>query len=423
MAWDTSERARASRLWTLALVFLLLGWLSPGPASAQAGAGEQPARQKFATVWRLSGTLSAAFGDASAARQLHPGDAVYVGDRLQAEAASDAVLQTEDAAYVAMRPGAHFAVDQYLAEGKTTDRFTLRLLQGSLRLLSGWVAKLHPQAYRIITPTSTVGIRGTDHETYVLTEELAQAMAQTAGTYDKVNRGATVLQTSAGSVDIEPGKVGFARLLKPRKTRAVITLILPVILEQVPNFYLPGAFDAELDTLAGSPLAQAPGGTLAAAPPASATAATTAPGTPPATLAQGQCNAQAVASHWLEQLDSAVARNDAPAVLSLFAPDAEVSGTVLDANGKPTTVHMDRTEFAASSLAALNSLSQYRQRRLSLTAKPLQAGHCAAVTLRSAVIEQGLQNGKPYRFKTLEQYELAWRDGQWLAVKASTRQL
>jgi hypothetical protein len=261
---------------------------------------------------------------------------------------------------------------------------------------------------------------------------MALALGQSAGTYDKVNRGATSLQTSAGSVDIAPGQAGFARLAKPRKTRALITLILPVLLDKVPDFYVPGAFDAQLDALPEQPTADAelrltPAPLLArpvAEPPDVLAASPTTPSSPapPATLAKGACNAQAVASAWLDALDRAIARNDAPAVLALFAQEAEVSGTVKNSQGGDTTVRMGREEFAASSLAALNSLGNYSQRRLSLAARALKPGDCTVVALSSVVVEQGTQGGKPYRFTTREQYQLALRDGRWQATRAHTRQ-
>lgn len=416
------------------LATLVFALLCAAPAVAQGtgnavGADGQP-RHRFATVWRLGGTLSSSFGDATETHGLRVGDAVYVGDRLEAQPNSEAVLQTEDAGYVAMRSGARFSVDQYVAEKKDSDRFTLRLLQGSLRLISGWVAKLHPQAYSIITPSATVGIRGTDHETFVLTEELAQTLRQTAGTYDKVNSGGTSLATSGGSVDIVPGKAGFARLTSPRKTRALITLILPVILDKVPDFYVPGRFDAELDALAqtGTPGNTANGNMDTAASPAALATSKTAPTAVaiPATQSNGQCNAQAVATSWLALLDSAVARNDAAAVLALFALDAEISGTLLGKGGASTIISMGREEFAASSLAALNSLTNYQQKRLSISAsvnsKAARPEACNTVSVTSSVIEQGEQAGKPFRFTTLELYQLELKDGHWLAVKAQTRQ-
>ena len=39
--------------------------------------------------------------------------------------------------------------------------------------------------------------------------------------------------------------------------------------------------------------------------------------------------------------------------------------------------------------------------------------------MTSLVIEQGRQNGKPYRFAAMETYTLEPRDGRWEAVRAS----
>ena len=38
----------------------------------------------------------------------------------------------------------------------------LNLLQGSIRVVTGWLGKLHPEQVKVITPTSVVGVRGTD---------------------------------------------------------------------------------------------------------------------------------------------------------------------------------------------------------------------------------------------------------------------
>lgn len=49
-------------------------------------------------------------------------------------------------------------------------------------------------------------------------------------------------------MDIEPGKVGFARALA--NSCALMTLLFPVLLEQVPDFYVPGQFDAKMNAWA-----------------------------------------------------------------------------------------------------------------------------------------------------------------------------
>ena len=194
----------------------------------------------FAKVWRIDGLVTAESGQSAQIRTLKPGDIVFVGDRMRATASGELVLRVEDGGYVAMRPGAEFLVEEFVANKSSSDRVSLKLLQGGLRLITGWVGKLNPKGYRVQTPSATIGIRGTDHEAYFLTSPMASSLSQTSGTYDKVLSGQTYLQTPDGSVDIEPGKVGFARSAQAPKTRALITLLLPVILDRVPEFFVPG---------------------------------------------------------------------------------------------------------------------------------------------------------------------------------------
>lgn len=370
-------------------VWVCLGlWLGSVAVWAQAPVG-------FAKVLRLQGVVTATSSGSEAVRTLQLGDRVYVGERIEASATGEALLQTDDAGYVAVRPSAAWVMAQYSADHTTSDRWSLQLLSGGLRLVTGWIGRLHPANYRVTTARATIGIRGTDHEPYYVPETLALVLAQPPGTYDKVNRGGTTLEAAGQRVDIDPGKVGFARL--PVKTRALLTLALPVILDKVPDFYVPGLFDAELDQLSAA--AQAP-----AVPAAKA------------------CAATPVAKAWLAQLDRAMQRRDSAAVMALFAEEAQVEVTVKDGTGADTTLALGREEFARSASAALQGLRNYRQRRVSVSAQPAQAGACDAVSLQSLVLEQGQLNGKPYRFESVEAYEIVLRAGRWVATQASTRQ-
>ena len=370
----------------------------------------------FAKVWRIDGLVTAESGQSAQIRRLKPGDIVFVGDRMRATASGEVVLRVEDGGYVAMRPGAEFLVEEFVANKSSSDRVSLKLLQGGLRLITGWVGKLNPKGYRVQTPSATIGIRGTDHEAYFLTSPMASSLSQTSGTYDKVLSGQTYLQTPDGSVDIEPGKVGFARSAQAPKTRALITLLLPVILDRVPEFFVPGQFDAELDIL--SPKAVIEDIVRASvndAPVAFSQAI-------PAQLPSGSCSAVGVAQDWLAQLDTAVANINVNGVLALFAQDARISAAVVDSMGQTKVLSLSRDEFAAGAMSSLRALSEYSQRRLSVSAEPDNVDTCDTLSAKSLVIEQGMQNGKPYRFETVEEYQLKLVNGLWLATTASTKQ-
>jgi hypothetical protein len=107
----------------------------------------------------------------------------------------------------------------------------------------------------------------------------------------------------------------------------------------------------------------------------------------------------------------------------MFAPDAAVRATVRGNDGQMSSVDLGREELAQSTLAALKGLRNYKQRRVWTEGKAADpVATCERIGVRSVVIEQGLQSGKPYRFESLEEYLLELRSGKWLAIKAETTQ-
>jgi hypothetical protein len=420
-------------------------WLAaacPAALAQDAGSPAKPAEpRRFASVWRLQGEVSA--GEGAAAHRLREGDVVNVGELLRAAPTGEAVLKTEDGGLLALRPNAQLLAVRYAAEGKPSDHLALKLLSGGLRMITGWIGRINRASYQVASPTATIGIRGTDHEPFVLTDEMGDSLKQPVGTYDKVNQGGTTLESGGKGVDIAPGQVGFVRAQGKARTRALMTLALPVLLDKVPDFYVPGRFDAELDQLSrgvGDAAQQqydklraaAGGGTAAATPdagpgaepaarPASA-AASAAQGAASAANAGKVCNATHVARAWLRQLDSAISRRQPQDVLALFTPEVLVRVTVRGSGGASTTLDLGRDEFARSSIAALQNLTHYQQRRPSIQGSAPDAANCQRIAVSSVVIEQGQQGGQPFRFESTETYLLERRSGQWLAVQAGTTQ-
>jgi hypothetical protein len=158
-----------------------------------------------------------------------------------------------------------------------------------------------------------------------------------------------------------------------------------------------------------------------AAPAAKTTAIATAAPTPAPAAAIAGCEPTAIAKSWLEQLDAAIVRRDAAGIVALFAPEAAVRATVRGNEGRMTSVDLSRDELAASTLAAMAGLTDYKQRRVWIEGKPAGAT-CDRIGVRSVAIEQGRQSGKPYRFEALEEYVIELRGGKWLATKAETTQ-
>lgn len=415
MDWSLNRTRLGVRVGVAGLFCILMGnSLVAYSASAVGSKAEQQGNGKrFATVWRIRGEVAASDGNAGNSRLLREGDPVYVGEHVRAASLAEAVLKTEDAGIVAVRPSTEFVAENFSAEDKPTDNFTLRLITGSLRVISGWIAHTNRAAHKIVTPSATIGIRGTDHEPYVLSAELAAATSNREGTYDKVNRGGTTMQVGEKALDIDPGKVGFVRAPgRPMKSRSLMTILLPVLLDKVPNFYVPGQFDAELDlyskTADEESLRQLEQKRKA-----------------PNAAAKAKCAPATIAKAWLGQLDAAVSQNDAAAIIAMFAPDASVRAVVRDNDGKMVSIDLGRDELAQSTLEAMKGLENFKQRRVWTRAKlekPATALSCDRIKLRSVVVEQGRQSGKPYRFESLEEYVLELRDEKWLSVKAKTTQ-
>ena len=432
-----------------ALKLFALGLLWGGLFSGLAAAAEETSSdtgKSFATIWHIRGVVVAT-DKQGVVRQLKEGDTVYVGEPVRAAPDSEAVLKTADAGMVAIRPGAEFVAERFAAEGKSSDRQVLRLLTGSLRLISGWIGQISRQNHRVLTSTATIGIRGTDHEPYVLPAAMANATYR-QGTYDKVNRGSTLLDANGGSVAIDPGKVGFARdpKIASPKSRALMTILLPVLLEKIPSFFVPGAFDPELDQYSenAEALSQKQLGQISDIQPESyqKTAPTPQPQsdqktvpTPPQDKASAPveqplassitgCPPLTIAEVWLNRFDRAIANRDVNTILGLFAPEIVAKATVRSED-KMVTLEFSRADMVQSTLGSIASLKDYQQRRVSLEAtlaKGETEASCKRIHVKSIAIEQGLMKGKPYRFEALEQYVLVQREGVWLAVIAETTQ-
>lgn len=403
------------------------GALAQTSSGADENAGINDQGKPFANTWRIKGDVFAS-SKPGTSRKLKVGSPIYVGEQIRAGTTGEAVFKTADNGLVAVRPGAEFIPEQFAAQGQPTDRQVLRLITGSLRLITGWITQFNREQHRVITPSATIGIRGTDHEPYVL--PLDQATSNhLPGTYDKVNRGATALGANGGNLLIEPGKVGFARdpNATPVRTRALVTLLLPTLLAKVPDFYVPGAFDAELDRYSANADAAPPRPAAEnkpaskAVPPMISQAKPTQMTKPKPTL----CTPQAIGEYWLDRLDRAIVNREIKTILSVFAPEVVAQATVRQQDGTTSTITLSRDEVVQSTLNSIANLKNYQQRRITIEAGFVDGSseaNCRQINVQSIVIEQGLLNDQPYRFESTERYRLEQRGDEWLAIEAKSVQ-
>ena len=151
----------------------------------------------------------------SAAGQTRPiqkGDAISEGDTLSSAPAASAQIKMSDGGLVAMRPDTRLKFDSFKFNGQQdgSEQGFFSLFKGGFRAITGLIGQLHKSNYRIATPSATIGIRGTDHETFVVTPDSALASIAPIGTYNKVNTGETTMTNDKGTLVILPNQMGYA---------------------------------------------------------------------------------------------------------------------------------------------------------------------------------------------------------------------
>lgn len=96
-------------------------------------------------------------------RQLAVGAAVFQSDTVETGASTSAILAFRDNSRLTLGPNTRFKVDSYAFKdgNASTGRSFMSLVRGSMRALTGVIAKEKQENVGFKTPTATVGIRGT----------------------------------------------------------------------------------------------------------------------------------------------------------------------------------------------------------------------------------------------------------------------
>ena len=210
---------------------------SPAPASASNAGGVTPpvTEPVPAGTIDLVGSNVRIIKPGLPPRRAVVGDIVSEGDSLVTGKDSEAHMTMQDAGFIALRPNTRFRIVGYKAEGGSDDKGVFALLAGGMRSVTGWIGKFNQDAYKVRTPTATIGVRGTDHETRYIP---AGSSEGEPGTYDKVFAGGTTIQAEGGRADVAPNQAGF---VSPRGRDR------PRVLDRVPGFYRPGPNEALIE--------------------------------------------------------------------------------------------------------------------------------------------------------------------------------
>jgi FecR protein len=185
------------------------------PATAGAVAEKAVEVNRAAKIVLIEGDVSVSSANRQR-RTVAIGDYLVEGDNIVTGKDGELHLDMEDGGYMSVRPNTKMRIVKYQAKGESTDTGIFGLLEGSFRSITGWIGKHNGKSYTVRTPTATVGIRGTDHEPYVIAQGSKEGEP---GTYDKVNEGGSYIQTAGGRADIAVNQSGFVSHEKSAKPR------------------------------------------------------------------------------------------------------------------------------------------------------------------------------------------------------------
>ena len=145
-------------------------------------------------------------------RSLKKADAVNESDTLTTAKDGSAQIKMLDGGLVAVRPDSQLKFDSFVFNGEEdgSERSFFSLLRGGFRAITGLIGHKNKVNYRITAAGATIGVRGTDHETFVVLPGSDMAAIAPIGTYNKVNVGETVMTTDKGTISILPNQMGFA---------------------------------------------------------------------------------------------------------------------------------------------------------------------------------------------------------------------
>jgi hypothetical protein len=132
-------------------------WAAASPVLAQADAGAMRA----GIVKIVNGDVRVL--DAQGERALKSGDAVFENARMMSAKDASASMVLRDGTTLVLGNNSQFEVQKFAFDATTQNgNIFVNLLQGSMRMLTGLIAKANPELIQVKTKTLSVGIRGTD---------------------------------------------------------------------------------------------------------------------------------------------------------------------------------------------------------------------------------------------------------------------
>jgi hypothetical protein len=141
-------------------------------------------------------------------RVLARGDAVHQGEVISTGAESHVQILMTDQGLIALRPDSSLRLTtySYARRNDGSERMVVDLIKGGMRSITGAIGGANKDNQLLRGGQALVGIRGTDHETFLRPDE---------GIYNRVTIGGTYVRTPQGRIDLDPGQIVFASFEAP----------------------------------------------------------------------------------------------------------------------------------------------------------------------------------------------------------------
>ncbi|GAB3248297.1 FecR family protein [Chitinimonas naiadis] len=168
------------------------------------------------TVTQLAGVMTAEKAN-GALKILDVQSSVESGDLLATNNNTYARIKFSDGGELTLRPNTQLRIDDYRFDQAKPqeDNAFFRLIKGGLRAVTGLVGKRNNlDAYRMATPTATIGIRGTHYGALFCQSDCGgiptpSGSTPANGLHVDVTQGAIIISNPGGSQLFNAGQFGF----------------------------------------------------------------------------------------------------------------------------------------------------------------------------------------------------------------------
>ncbi|MEO7728231.1 MAG: FecR family protein, partial [Burkholderiales bacterium] len=182
-------------------------------------------------VQQVTGKVTITGAD-NVTRVAGPKERILSGDTVTTEAKSETLIKMADDSTIIVRPNTQFQFTEFKYEKKESDSSFVKLLRGTARMVTGLIGKRNHRNVGVTTITATIGIRGTDFEVAVITEDTPEARA---GVYNLVHDGSTNIKLTQldRNLDVKKNQTAFAPdKLRPGEEPLQILRDTPIFLQQ-----------------------------------------------------------------------------------------------------------------------------------------------------------------------------------------------